>query len=101
LESATSKQRHKDLKSFYRTLLKFPAYWPPEAKKASRSKGATARAHMFLREQLADGPRPGTQIEAAAQAAEIPARSLISAAPALGDVCSRVPLRRGFARIPL
>jgi hypothetical protein len=37
-----------------------------------------------VREQFANGPKPGAEIEAAAQAAEIPKRSLIAAADALG-----------------
>jgi hypothetical protein len=43
-----------------------------------------ARARALLREQLADGPKPVTTIEAAAQAAEIPKRELIAAANARG-----------------
>jgi hypothetical protein len=37
-----------------------------------------------LRKQLANGPKPGSQIEAAAEAAEIPTRFLIRTASALG-----------------
>jgi hypothetical protein len=37
-----------------------------------------------VREQLANGPKPGDQIEAAAKAADIPERVLIAAASALG-----------------
>jgi hypothetical protein len=38
----------------------------------------------LLRQPLADGPRPGSQIEAAAAAADIPKRSLSDATDALG-----------------
>jgi hypothetical protein len=41
------------------------------------------QARALLRQQLADGPRPGTEIEAAAQAAEIPKRELLAAADTL------------------
>jgi hypothetical protein len=37
-----------------------------------------------VRKQLADDPRPGSQIEAAAAAAEIPKRDLIDATDELG-----------------
>lgn len=49
-----------------------------------RAAEAHAKARALVREQLADGPRPASQIEAAAEAAEIPTRSLIAAADALG-----------------
>ena len=42
------------------------------------------RARALVREQLANGPKPGDQIEAAAKAADIPERVLIAAASALG-----------------
>ncbi len=42
------------------------------------------QARALLQEQLANGPRPGSQIEVAAEEAEIPMRSLIVAADALG-----------------
>jgi hypothetical protein len=42
------------------------------------------RARALVRQQLANGPKPGAQVEAAAEAAEIPERSLIRAADALG-----------------
>jgi hypothetical protein len=45
------------------------------------------RAQALVREQLANGPRLESQIEAAAEAAEIPPRSLIAAADALGERC--------------
>jgi hypothetical protein len=41
------------------------------------------QAQALLREQLADGPKPGTEIEAAAQDAAIPERSPIRACDAL------------------
>jgi hypothetical protein len=53
------------------------------------------RARELLRAQLADGPRPASQIEAAAEAAEIPERTLIAAASAL-----RVRTQRGQWWIP-
>jgi hypothetical protein len=37
-----------------------------------------------LRGQLASGPKPGAQIEALAEAQDIPPRSLMAAADALG-----------------
>jgi hypothetical protein len=46
------------------------------------------QARALLQERLADGPRPGTEIEAAAQAAEIPKRELLTACDAL-DVRSQ------------
>jgi hypothetical protein len=48
-----------------------------------------------VHEQLANGPKPGAQIEAAAEAAEIPERSLIAAADDLG-----VRTRRGNWWLP-
>jgi hypothetical protein len=42
------------------------------------------RHKQLLQEQLADGPKPGVLVEAAALAAEIPERSLIAAADSLG-----------------
>jgi hypothetical protein len=41
----------------------------------------------LLQEQLSDGPRPGAQVTAAAEAAEIPERSLLAAADVLGVRC--------------
>jgi hypothetical protein len=49
-----------------------PAFRPP---------GVGASARRLLREQLANGPKPGALIEAAAEISE---RSLIAAADALG-----------------
>jgi hypothetical protein len=49
----------------------------------------------LLQRQLADGPKPGALVEAAAQAAEIPKRTLIAAADALG-----VRTRKGQWWIP-
>jgi hypothetical protein len=46
--------------------------------------GVSKRARELLRAQLADGPRPASQIEAAAEAANIPERTLIAAASVLG-----------------
>ena len=53
------------------------------------------RAQALVREQLADGPKPAVEIEAAARAAEIPERALIVAADALG-----VRTRKGQWWIP-
>lgn len=50
----------------------------------SEKRRASERAQRLLLEQLANGPRPGSQLEAAAQAAEIPESALIAAADALG-----------------
>jgi hypothetical protein len=44
-------------------------------------------ARALLQEQLSDGPRPGAQVTAAAEAAEIPERSLLAAADVLGVRC--------------
>jgi hypothetical protein len=48
-----------------------------------------------VRERLADGPKPGSEIEAAAEAAAIPAAALIAAADELGVVT-----KRGEWRLP-
>jgi hypothetical protein len=53
-------------------------------KKRSARPNASKRARALLREQLANGPKPGDLVEAAAEAAEIPERSLIRAADKLG-----------------
>jgi hypothetical protein len=50
---------------------------------------------ILVRAQLAHGPKPGALIEAAAEADEIPERSLIVAADALG-----VRIRRGQWWLP-
>jgi len=50
----------------------------------SEKRRASERAQRLLLEQLANGPRPGSQLEAAAEAAEIPESVLIAAADALG-----------------
>jgi hypothetical protein len=50
------------------------------------------RARELLRGQLSSGPKPGAQIEAAAEVLDIPPRSLIAAADALG-----VRTQRGHA----
>jgi hypothetical protein len=42
------------------------------------------RAQALVREQLADGPKRGEEVRAAAEAAEISERTLIAAAGALG-----------------
>jgi hypothetical protein len=43
----------------------------------------------LLREQLADGPKPAAEIQAAAEAAAIPAHALLAAADALDVRCQR------------
>jgi hypothetical protein len=53
------------------------------------------QARALLRKQLADGPRPGTEIEAAAEAAEIPKRELLAACDGLD-----VRTQRGQWRLP-
>jgi hypothetical protein len=45
-------------------------------------------ARALLREHLADGPKPGTLVEAAAKEAEIPERSLLAATDGL-EVCTQ------------
>jgi hypothetical protein len=55
--------------------------------KRRRRRGASARARELLRGQLANGPKPGAQIEALAETQDIPMRSLIVAADALGVRC--------------
>jgi hypothetical protein len=47
------------------------------------------RARELLREQPTNCPKPASQIEAAAEVAEIPERSLIAAADRLGVRCQR------------
>jgi hypothetical protein len=59
--------------------------------RAPRPAAASAASATLLREQLADGPKPGTAIEAAAQAAEIPKRALIAATDALDVRCRQWP----------
>ena len=53
------------------------------------------RAQALVREQLKHGPKPGAEIEAAAEAAAIPKRALIAATDALGVVT-----KRGEWRLP-
>ena len=43
-----------------------------------------------MRAQFVRGPKPGTQVEAAAKAADIPERTLIAAASVLGTEGSMV-----------
>lgn len=81
--------------------------WPRESKKAKLphvrkfgtgqgSRGRPSeRAQALVREQLADGPKPGAEIEAAARAAEISEHALIAAADVLG-----VRVRKGKWWIP-
>jgi hypothetical protein len=47
-------------------------------------KGCAERARAFLHDQLVEGPKRGAEIEAAAQKAAVPERSLLAAADALG-----------------
>jgi hypothetical protein len=61
----------------------------------SRPPEPEQRARALLRAQLADGPKPGALVEAAAQAAEIPKPALIAAADELG-----VRTRRGRWWLP-
>jgi len=53
------------------------------------------RARALVREQLADGPKPGSEIAAAAEAAAIPEGVLLAATDTLGVVT-----RRGEWRLP-
>jgi hypothetical protein len=55
----------------------------PHKRKAAVA-GLSERTRAFVREQLANGQRPGSEIAAAAEALEIPKRSLIAAADELG-----------------
>jgi hypothetical protein len=59
----------------------------PHQRRGGDPRGAPART--LLRGQLASGPKPGAQIETAAEALDIPPRSLIAAADALGVRCRR------------
>jgi hypothetical protein len=52
-------------------------------------KGCAERARAFLHDQLVEGPKSGAEIEAAAQEAAIPERSLLAATDALGVRCRR------------
>jgi hypothetical protein len=56
----------------------------PERGAPDRAAPVSARARELVRSRLAHGPRPGAEIEAAAEAAAIPERSLIAAASSLG-----------------
>jgi hypothetical protein len=56
---------------------------PPRKRRRRPPKSTRARAHALLREQLADGPKPGALVEATAQEAAIPERSLLAATDAL------------------
>jgi hypothetical protein len=56
---------------------------------------SSKRAQALVREHLAHGPKPGAEIEAAAEAAAIPERTLIAAASVLG-----VRTRRGQWWLP-
>jgi hypothetical protein len=64
-------------------------------RRAPKPSPETARACELLHEQLKHGPRPAAEIEAAAQAAEIPKRVLIAATDELG-----VRSKRGEWRLP-
>jgi hypothetical protein len=58
---------------------------PPSPKRrGGMPKGSAERARAFLHDQLVEGPKPGAEIEAAAQEAAIPERSLLAATDALG-----------------
>jgi hypothetical protein len=64
-----------------------PKAEPEAAERMSRrgSRGRPSeRALALVRDQLKHGPKPAAQIEAAAEAAAIPERSLIAAASSLG-----------------
>jgi hypothetical protein len=68
-----------------------PATTSPRGEVPAKRRGRPPRvqqARALLRQHLADGPRPGTEIEAAAQAAEIPKRELLAACDGL-DVRSQ------------
>jgi hypothetical protein len=58
---------------------------PPPRKRRGRPP-RVRQARELLQEQLADGPKPGAEIEAAAEAAEIPKRELLTA-------CDRLDVR--------
>ncbi len=68
---------------------------PPDPVLAPPPTSDRAPARALLRRQLADGPKPGALVEAAAREAEIPIRLLIVAADALG-----VRTRRGEWWLP-
>jgi hypothetical protein len=75
-----------------------PEAEPEAAERAPRRewrRRPSKRAQALVREQLANGPKAEAEIEAAAQAAEIPKPSLIAAADALG-----VRTRRGQWWLP-
>jgi hypothetical protein len=56
---------------------------PHKGKRKSAVAGLGERARTFVREQLAKGAKPEAEVTAAAEALEIPQRSLIAAADAL------------------
>ena len=75
----------------------------PGAPPASMSNPAqrsqpSERARALVRERLADGPKPGWEIEAAAEAAAIPEHALIAAADELGVVTARGVAAAGLSR---
>jgi hypothetical protein len=61
-----------------------PLLRTPRPARHRRLSSVSERAHKLLRQQLASGPKPGVLVEAAAEAADISKRTLISAADALG-----------------
>jgi hypothetical protein len=61
-----------------------PTSGPIPAYRYEWSGRPSERARALVRERLKHGPKPEAEIEAAAQAAEIPKRSLIAAASVLG-----------------
>jgi hypothetical protein len=75
-----------------------PSEPPPRTPRPARHRGRPAmsdKARALLCEQLANGPKPESQIAAAAEAADISERTLMAAAGALG-----VRTRRGQWWLP-
>jgi len=89
--SATEKHEETDRRPVERTAC---ACTPPDRVGQKRStnppaprserRRASERAQRLLLDQLANGPKPGALIEAAAEAAEISERALVAAADVLG-----------------
>jgi hypothetical protein len=61
---------------------------PPSTKRRGRPP-RVQQARTLLQEQLADGPKPGALVEAAAEKADIAKAELIRATDALGVCCRR------------
>jgi hypothetical protein len=71
-----------------------------DAERAPQPRVAKRRTRALLRKQLKHGPRPGAQIEAAAQAADIPKPVLLAVTDELGVRIKRGEWRLSDHRVP-